>query len=256
MSYTYSMYDKCCCCDENVGIDDAKTIFDQVKNCEKICMWCGDGFDITDDERTEILEDSDLSALADRLNEVQYHRTPNEIDFDYHKNVRTSDEDRGKIKKRAFEKKKKEAIKVYFGIDTDVEKFDPGYADAHGKPHDRINDAVPYEEMRKKDYPHRVLLYIDQNPNCTGSGINKNVGASRLSKFKKLPHHPISRLYASKLIDCTSEFIGFVDMSSMAERFPSGYFGKMPRFSRKYIITPHGKGVLAEFEKGRKEVLL
>lgn len=244
---------KCCCCGELVGEDDAKVIYEQIKNCEENCMWCAEDFNLTQDERDVVLDDGDMSAIANKLNEVRYHRTPNEI-FDKHGMMPM---DKSIFKDGEFEKNKKRAIQMYYGIDTDKEKFDPGYADKDGNPYDRINDAIPYEEIRVNDLAYKILKFINQNPNCLAATINKNVRASRVTKLKKLPYHPISRLYASKLVDCESKFIGFVDLKALVERSPSGYFGKMPRFTRKYIITPHGKGVLAELEKGkRKEVLL
>ena len=257
--------DKCLCCDETVGEDDAQTIAIQLNNREKNCMWCGDDFNLSDEEVEYIVDDnSDIDEFATILNDASNACRAAikdgqmfldvETDEGWHKGVLW--EKKTTVEKRRFEEERKKAIKSYYGIDIDKEKFDPGYADKDGNPHDRVLDAVPYEEIPAKGLVHRLLKFIKKYPNCTAADIKRGVKFTRKVYYGKLQNQPTSRLYASGLITCDSTFTGFVDMSSMASKFPSGYFGKIPRFSRKYAITLNGEGVLGEFESGRKKVLL
>jgi len=252
---------KCLCCQEVVGDEDSRAIVEQLKNREKNCMWCGYDFDIAEEDILHRLEDEGaINEIAARLNNARLSDQDDSFAnmiFD----IEVQREDgypiiSASVKKKDFEKEKKDVIFERFGIDTDKERFDPGYADKDGNPRDRIEDAVEYEEIRRDDLPHKILQFVEKNPGCTGSDIKKRVRFSRTSRIRDLPNHPVSRLYASKLIDCTSKFTGLVDMSAVAARMPSGYFGKMPRFSRKYTITAHGRGVLTMLDMKRKEVLL
>lgn len=250
----------CLCCQEIVGKEDSITIEKQLSSREKNCMWCGDDFDLSEEKILQILDDEgiidELNETASRLNRASQQIL---LNGDIHKIVLDLEVEGGmvmSIQPHDFEKERKKAIMIHFGIDVDKEKFDPRYADKNGKPRDRIEDAIPYEEMRRDELPHKILQFVKKNPDCTGSDIKKRVRFSRTSRIRNLPNHPISRLYGSKLIDCTSKFLGLADMSAVASRMPSGYFGKVPRYSRKYTITAHGIGVLKELASKRKEVLL
>ena len=41
---------ECLCCEEEVGDEDAVAIIKQLENREKNCMWCGEDFDLTEEE--------------------------------------------------------------------------------------------------------------------------------------------------------------------------------------------------------------
>ena len=50
--------DKCYCCDELVGYDDAETIREQLRTGGENCMWCGEDFELGDEDREYLLEDT------------------------------------------------------------------------------------------------------------------------------------------------------------------------------------------------------
>lgn len=248
--------ERCRCCGEDVGKHDAKEIHKQLENREKNCMWCGYDFELTEEEIVSILNgegDVELEEVAKALNRqsnyiIAGNHNADTVFFD----VETQNGPEENTPE--YEESRKMAILQVYGIDTDKEKFDPGYADKHGNPRDRIVDGIAYEEIRKDNLAHRMLKYVKDNPECNITTLRKKSMHCKISKYKRLSESPIARMIASDLLECTSEFAGLYKVGD--KKFISRYFGKIPRFKRKFTITKHGEGVLAEFDKGKDMVLL
>lgn len=251
--YTSCTNEKCQCCDEDVGYDDAAEILKQLENGEKNCMWCGYDFDLTEEEIVHILngdDDVELDETAKRLNQKSRMTKPciDTVFFD------AATQNGPEENTPEYEESRKMAILQVYGKDIDKEDFDPGYADKHGNPRDRIVDGIAYEEIRKGNLAHRMLIYVKDNPECNTTELRRKSMHCKISKYKRLSDSPIARMVASDLLECTSEFAGLYKIGD--KKFISRYFGKIPRFKRKFTITKHGEGVLAILDNGRDMVLL
>ena len=230
----------CVSCSENVGPEDSKTILEEIRDGEKVCVWCGEDFEL-DENGEVILCDIDLVSALKNLNEKSHYY------FNYRQGTTTynagtsyyNDGNHANIVRI-------DARARYF---RELKESDPGLADEQGNPRDRIQDAVPYEEISKGQLLHHILEYVAHKPNETASAIYKNVGPSRKTRFHSLEMQPLSRLCASGLLSCDSKFIGFQKVSEKS-RFEM--LEKIPKFTRKYKITEKGKRILALLNKDDK----
>ena len=221
---------RCASCGEDVGNDDSRSILNQLENKEKTCTWCGDDFPLSEDGDPQWgMFDLLKTAKLLNINSTSYFQEKNRI---------------GTTRQTVNFKEGEPYDKV------DISKL--GLIDSCGNPRDRIQDAVSYEQIKKNDLPHKVLKFIDQNPNCVASTIYKRVHHRRSIKFQALIWLPISRLVASELVEYDSRFVGFMPLS---EESNIAEIKKVPKFSRNYRTTQKGKDVLTAFDMNKNSIL-
>lgn len=237
MSNSHGIYDtfytrKCVCCLEIIGTDDDKAIREQIEKNEKNCIWCG--YDFPRDKENIIIvdEEEELREIARLLNR-------DSSNYLYHKKAREYEE---KLSKKYKEPK----------VEKPFDELKPKYVDINGNPRDRINDAIPYEEIQRDSVQHKMLKCIKNNPGCNGSFVRLHAKPSNKTQKYVLENSPLSRLYASKLVDCKSEFMGF---NKMKDYSPFSELEKIPRFSRKYILTERGEGIIKIFETTNRKMV-
>jgi len=260
-------HEYCGCCQVHVGAEDALVIIKQLKNCEKQCTWCGDDFNLNVTDAATIVESYETTpkTTLELLRDIIHKKNKDTVFTSTYGAMQTmysldSNLNQKQTQTRAYSKEdtpewkaaRKEAILNTFGVDTDKETFDPGYADKNGDPHDRMFDGDPYYQVDRNMLPHRMLRIVSDNPGCITNHLMKKSYTSRPQRKKRLNHSCIARLAASKLIKFTSDFMCFYSTSNPS--CASMYLGKIPRFKRKFTITPKGSEFLKKLDTDKKRM--
>lgn len=242
MHYWSPCSGNCACCGEQVGVEDSDTIRLQLQNREKNCFWCGEDFDLNEDEIEEC-----IANPHDYTNDHFFpvcEPTPDEI------------------QKMSYDARRS-AIKNIYGINIDKEEFIPPFVDKKtGRIYDRAYNAEPYLKIIRDYIAYRILLIVKDNPGISMSVLEGNNSLKKSfsfyayssNRYKTISEKPVHRLVAADLLDMESTHCGWIKQPTKTSGLI--YEHGVPKYRRTYMINSDGLAVLNIFDNPDKKMVI